>query len=350
MTAVADEVSSVVRVVPGRTGIFFGRSMRAGFIYPVAGTGKAGLSGDGGPGTGSRLGQPDSVAFDQRGNLLISDRWSERVRVVAARTGSFYGQKMTAGHIYTAAGGGTVGPASGLPAREERFAGLLALATDPAGNVFVIDASGVGLASQVWMIAARTGTAYGQAVTAGDTYLVAGNGTSGQTGDGGPATAAEIKSAGLAMDGDGNLVLADMSRIRVVAARTGTFYGQKMTAGDIYTVAGGGTRRAADGTPALQARLNSLMQVAVDPAGNVLAGNGATVYMVAERTGSCYGKAAHAGDVYTIARGNSDKGLLGDGHPAVGATFDSAGLAVVPRTGNLLIADELTNRVRSVSR
>lgn len=136
------------------------------------------------------------------------------------------------------------------------------------------------------MVPARTGTSYGQKMTAGDTYLVAGDGTSGQTGDGGPATAAEIESAGLAADGHGNLVLADERRVRVVAARIGTFYGQKMTAGDIYTV----------------------------------------------------------------ARGDNDEGLLGDGGPATGAMFDSAGLAVVPRTGNLLIADELTDRVRSVSR
>ena len=49
----------------------------------------------------------------------------------------------------------------------------------------------------------------------------------------------------MTVDASGDVVIADSdsNRIRVVAARTGTFYGQSMTAGDIYTVAGNGTRR-----------------------------------------------------------------------------------------------------------
>lgn len=144
-------------------------------------------------------------------------------------------------------------------------------------------------------------------------------------------------------------MLADSSRVRVVADTTRTFYGQKMTAGDIYLVAGGGTRTG-DGTPALKASLGlRILQVALDPAGNLLAGGYSTVFMVAERTGSFYGKAAHAGDVYTVAL-SSHAGLLGDGGPAVGAMFDATGIAVAPQSGSLLIADSLTGRVRSVSR
>lgn len=351
MTAVADAYgSSVVRVVPGRTGGFFGQSMRAGFIYTVAGTGVVSFSGgDGGLGTRTALGQPDAVAFDSAGNLLISDRLTHLVRVVACTTGLFYGQQMTAGHIYTVAGGGTEGPMSGIPARDERFEGPISVAADTAGDVFIID-GGFDTATQVWLVAAKTGTRYGQAMTAGDIYLVAGDGTFGLTGDGGPATAAEIESQDVAVDGNGNLVLADESRVRVVAAKTGTFYAQHMTVGDIYTVAGGGTQNAADGTPAIKANLsNAVFQVAIDPAGNLLVGSSNTVFMVAERAGSYYGKAMHAGDVYRVAR-SSDSGLLGDGGPAVDATFDVAGLAVAPQTGNLLIADDFTDRVRSVSR
>lgn len=348
MTAVVDPTSSVVRVVPARTGVFFGTSMRAGFIYTVAGTGRPGLSGDGGPGTQAALGLPDSVAFDPQGNVLVSDLWNHQVRVVATATGPFYGQAMTAGHIYAVAGGGTQQPANGMPARDVTFDGPVAVATDPAGDVLIIDGSGFESASQVWMVPARTGTSYGQAMAAGDIYLVAGDGKFGQTGDGGPATQAEIESQGLAVDGNGNVVLADADRVRVVAARTGTQYGQPMTAGDIYLVAGGGTRTG-DGTPALQARLPFFItRIAVDPAGNLLAGGDSVVDLVAERAGSFYGKAAHAGDVYTVASGTA--GLLGDGGPAANAAFEALGLAVQPGTGNLLIADGLTNRVRSVSR
>jgi hypothetical protein len=327
-TAVADEWAGVVRVVPGRTGIFFGRAMRVGFIYPVA-----------------SAGQPVSVAYDPEGNLLIADERSGLVRVVACTTGLFYGQKMTAGRSYTVAGGGTRGLGSGIPAREAKFestAPPTAVATDPAGDVLII------AGDQVWMAAARIGTHYGQAMTAGDIYLVAGDGKSGLTGDGGPATAAEIQSQGVATDGNGNLVLADTSRVRVVAGKTGTFYGQEMTAGHVYLVAGSGTQTG-DGTPALKANLGfHILQIAMDPAGNLLAGGYSTVFMVAERTGSFYGKAAHAGDVYTVAL-SRDAGLLGDGGPAVGAMFNATGIAVAPQAGNLLIADSLTGRVRSVS-
>ncbi len=62
-------------------------------------------------------------------------------------------------------------------------------------------------------------------------------------GDGGPATAANVETCGAAIDHDGNLLIANSEdqRIQVVAARSGTFYGQAMTAGDMYTVAGDGT-------------------------------------------------------------------------------------------------------------
>ena len=329
--AVADGWAGVVRVVPGRTGIFFGRPMRAGFIYTVA-------SAD----------QPVSVAYDPEGNLLIADeRLGQNgvVWVVACTTGLFYGQKMTAGHVYTAVGGGKEQLESGRPARDVKFplfAPPTAVATDPAGDVLII------AGAQVWMVAARTGAHYGRAMTAGSIYLVAGDGTFGQTGDGSPATAAEIQSQGLAVDGNGNLVLADETRVRVVAGKTGTFYGKKMTVGDIYTVAGGGTQ-SGDGTPALKANFGIVIrQVAVDPAGNLLAGGYTAIFMVAEQAGSFYGKSAHAGEVYTVARFRYAERI--DGGPAVGAMFNSNGIAVMPQTGNLLIADDFTDRVRSVSR
>ena len=69
-----------------------------------------------------------------------------------------------------------------------------------------------------------------------------GTSTAGPLGEGGPASSAELTTCGTALDHSGNLVIADWgnSRIRVVAASTGTFYGLAMTAGDIYTVAGNG--------------------------------------------------------------------------------------------------------------
>jgi hypothetical protein len=173
------------------------------------------------------------------------------------------------------------------------------------------------------------------------------------SGDGGPATAAEVSPLGITMDPAGNLVLADNGRVRVVAAATGTFYGLPMTMGDIYTVAGGGTGQA-DGIPALSAKLGAA-RVAVDQAGNLLvsgtcgSGDDPAVWMVAEHPGSYYGKTMQAGDVYLVAHGVSGLGFL-DNCPAIRSMFVSSGIAVQPGTGNLLIADSTGGRLRSVSR
>ena len=107
-------------------------------------------------------------------------------------------------------------------------------------------------------------------MTAGDIYTIAGGGTGG-LGDGGPASQAGLNSPkGVAFDRAGNLIVCDSgnaqprlnhearNRIRVIAESTGRFYGRQMTAGDIYTIAGGGTSPPAstgDGGLALQARL-----------------------------------------------------------------------------------------------
>jgi hypothetical protein len=111
------------------------------------------------------------------------------------------------------------------------------------------------------VVAASNGTFYGQAMTAGHIYTVAGNGTEGPSGDGGPAIGAELAFAnGTAVDGSGNLVIADAAsfRVRVVAAHAGTFYGQAMAAGHIYTIAGNGKGGfSGDGGPATSAKLDS---------------------------------------------------------------------------------------------
>src|SRR6266700_4119457 len=125
----------------------------------------------------------------------------------------------------------------------------------PAGVVDAVDHHGNVLIDgddKVRVIAGRDGTFYGRPMTAGNVYTIAGTGAYGYSGDGGPATAADIVNTDEAVDAAGNLLIVDgygPPRIRVVAAATGTFYGHPMTKGDIYTIAGGGTqsrqRRAA---------------------------------------------------------------------------------------------------------
>ena len=137
-----------------------------------SGDGSRGYSGDGGPATGAELNGPTTVAPDA-GNLVFSDSDNQRVRVVAEKTGSFYGQAMKAGNIYTVAGcGDSCGSfANGIPAATAQLIDPGALTVDGLGNLIFSDNS-----SPVRVVAERTGTLYGQAMTAGDIYTLGGSG------------------------------------------------------------------------------------------------------------------------------------------------------------------------------
>ena len=311
---VLDTDNNRVRVVAARSGRFYGQAMTARHIYTVAGDGSFGYSGDGGPATAAGLSFPEGVAVDPAGNLVIADTDAYRVRVVAARSGRFYGQAMTAGDIYTVAGNGTSGyTGDGGPARDAELGFLQAVTVDGAGNLVLSDAvNGV-----IRVVAARSGTFYGQPMTAGDIYTVAGNGTSGYSGDGGPATKAELNFPdGVAIDPDGNLAIADSAnnRVRVVAAQSGTFYGQAMTVGDIYTVAGDGSNGLSGNTgPATAAALSFPEGVTFDMAGNLVIADSANhrVRVVAAQSGTFYGRAMNGGHIY-IAAGNTIPGSSGN--------------------------------------
>src|SRR5437763_8070280 len=106
---IADAYNFRVRVVPSHTGTFYGQAMTAHHIYTVAGDGIPGESGDGGPARSAEFGSVGGIAVDPHGNLVLPDIFNNRVRVVTTRTGTFYGQAMTAGHIYTVAGNGGTG-------------------------------------------------------------------------------------------------------------------------------------------------------------------------------------------------------------------------------------------------
>jgi NHL repeat len=345
---IADRLNNRIRVVTVGTGTFYGQKMKAGDIYTVAGTGGEGYSGDGVPATHAELNGPPGVAVDAAGNLVIADNSNERVRVVAARAGTFYGQAMKAGFIYTVAGGGTLG--DGHRATSAQLLNPAGVAVDGSGNLLIADT----VRSRIRVVAAHTGTFYGQAMKANFIYTVAGMaGQSGYTGDGIPATSAELNFPDdVTADGSGNLVIADTNnnRIRVVAAHTGTFYGQKMQAGDIYSVAGDGTPGfLGDGGPATLAELNAPQQVAVDGAGNlVIADTGNNrIRIAAATTGTFYGRAMTAGRIYTVA-GNGKPGFAGDGGPCVSAELNAPEGMAIDGSG-LVIADSLSSRIRMVA-
>jgi trimeric autotransporter adhesin len=346
---IADELNNQIRVLAGKTGTLYGQAMTTGHIYTVAGNGSGSFSGDGSPAANAQLAGPEGVAVDSEGNMAIADTNNDRVRVVAGTTGTFYGQAMTAGDVYTVAGNGIVGfSGDGGPGTAAELVPL-GVALDGAGNLLIADWRN----SRIRVVANETGTFYGQAMTAGDIYTVAGDGTRGFSGDGGPAATAGLANPlGVGVDAAGNLLIGDTGdrRIRVVAETTGTFYGQAMTTGDIYTVVGDGTEGfSGDGGPATSAELDQPWGVTVDANANLVIADveNDRIRVVAETTGTFYGQAMTAGDIYTVAGGGT--GSLGDGGPATSATLADPDGVAVDAEGNLVIADTENDRIRVVA-
>jgi RHS repeat-associated protein len=275
---IADGQGMRVQEVPASTGTQWGQSMTAGYMYTVAGqaTEDCGNSGQGGPATSALFEVPSAVATDAAGDLFIEDAENNQVYVVPKTSGTHYGIAMTADYLYTIAGS-TAATAGDSGDGGSGTSALLndpdGLAVDPAGNVYVSD----GGNDQIREIAAVTSTQHGQAMTAGDIYTIAGStaGTAGNTGDGGPAASALLHSpGGLSLDGNGDLYVIDdaNNRIREIAAQNGTQWGQQMTAGDIYNVAGssaGTAGESGDGAPATSALMTSPAGIATDPAGDI---------------------------------------------------------------------------------
>jgi MYXO-CTERM domain-containing protein len=321
----------------------------AGDIYTVAGDGRQGYSGDGGPATSAELYDPTGVAVDADGDLLIADWGNSRIRLMAAKSctsGCPFGLPgTTAGDIYTVAGAFTAGNSGdGGPAASAELAFPHSVSFDSAGDLLIVDTANNG----VRLVAAKSCSSscpYGLAsTTAGDIYTVAGSGTAGYSGDGGPAASAELNLPhGAAVDASGDLLIADSDneRIRLVAAKSCSsscpFGLRSTTAGDIYTVAGDGTRGySGGGGAASSADLDFPAGVAVSAAGDLLIADdfNSRVRMMAAKscTSSCpYGLASTtAGDIYTVA-GDGGVRYSGGGTPPglIVATVAGAGLVAL---------------------
>jgi uncharacterized protein (TIGR03437 family) len=284
----------------------------AGVITTVAGNGSSGTSGDGGPAPSAQISYPAGVAVDAGGNLYIAEGGNGLGGDAVIRRVS------VAGIITTVAGNGRAGySGDGGPATSAKLNGPTGVAFDGSGNMYIADSSN----SVVREVFAATGI-----IT-----TVAGNGSFGYSGDGGPATSAQLDGAwGVAVDDDGNIYIADLvnDRIRRVSG-----------AGTITTVAGGGSSGLGDGGPATGAQLSGPNGVAVDADGNLY---------IADTGHGLIRKVSAAGTITTVA-GGGPYGLLGDWGLATSAWLDDPWGVAIDGSGNVYIADYGHALVRKVS-
>jgi len=246
----------------------------AGIISTVVGTGKPGFSGDGGPATSAQIQIPvprASLATDSAGNLYIADGGNRRVRKVD-----------TAGIITTVAGNGQISAiptGDGNKATDVPLCDPIAVAVDPDGNLYIGDGACLNVR---------------KVDTSGIISTVAGSGKGGFSGDGGPATKADmLQPFVVATDSVGNFYIIDEaigSRVRKVDKN-----------GTITTIAGNGTKGfSGDGGPAVNAQLFEARGLAVDHAGNIY---------IADYGNGRVRKVDTSGNISTVA-GNGNIGIF----------------------------------------
>lgn len=326
-----------------------------------------GSIGNGGPARAARISLPGGITEAPNGDLIVVDFGNHQVRRIDRRTGII---RPVAGTGEAAYNG------DGIPAAQAQLSRPEYAVFGPKGDLFIVDSYN----NRVRKIDRRTGLI----------STVAGTGERGFSGDGGPATAAELHfPQGIAVDAQGNLFIGDTvnRRIRRVDARTGI----------ITTWAGTGEIGVnAEGTPALEAKFLLLPCIAIDRAGNVYVADSPLhkILIIDAKTrrvrtfagtgkqgyGGDGGPAVEAqlnfpegvvfapnGDIYiadvgnhrvrridsrtgiiTTVAGTGEKGFSGDGGPALQARLWSPGRLWVDRDDNLLVVDILNARIRRV--
>ncbi|WP_117879554.1 NHL domain-containing protein [Aureibaculum luteum] len=280
-----------------------------GNVSTIAGNGTQGYSGDGGPATSAVTNLPSDVVIDNAGNIYFSEITNCVVRKIA-----------TDGTISTVAGivaqcsfSGDTGLATA--AKLDFPTGL---AVDASGNLFIAD---------------RDNHRIRKVDTNGIITTVAGNGTSGDAGDGSAATSAELDSPqDIVIDVAGNIYISDWlnHKIRKVD-----------TSGNISTFAGTGSSSfSGDGGQATAAQLKSPDGITIDAAGNIY---------FSDRGNDRIRKIDTNGIITTIAGNGGFNAFSGDGGPATSAEFNDPNGIDIDASGNIYIVDRDNHRVRKIT-
>lgn len=279
----------------------------AQIITTIAGNGFNAYSGDGGPATAASIYNPLGVAADGAGNVYIVDTKNHCIRKVNS-----------AGIISTIAGNGTVGySGDGGPATAAKLYIPNKIALDGAGNIVFGDNGNFCIR---------------KINAAGIISTIVGTGTAGNSGDGGPAIAAQINACpGLAIDAVGNIFFSDAVKNTIRKINT---------SGIVSTIAGCGlSGYMGDGGPATAARFNEPFGIAVDGAGNIY---------VAEYSNNCIRKVSASGIVSTVT-GALVTGYSGDGGPATSSKLNRPISVVVDQNNEIYIGDHNNSVVRKIS-
>jgi trimeric autotransporter adhesin len=272
-------------------------------IKSVAGTGALGFSGDGGPATAADLRLPLYVCTDAAGNLYISDQANQRIRKVDVATGI----------ITTVAGKGGIGnTGDGGPATDATMNAPKGICIDKNNNLYICANPVVRKVN----------------LNTGIITTFAGNGTVGYSGDGGPATNADMSAGGVALSkSEDNIYILGGAVVRKVNMATGiisTICGTNVSGSD------------GDGGPATDAKFGYPYGIAVGPYDHVYITDLGKIRKIDAVTG-----------IITTVAGTGTGGYSGDGGPATNAGIRSSGVAV-DSMGNIYTADVGNYAIRKV--
>lgn len=333
---VADTGHCRVVLVAGHTGHAYGVTLRPGRAVTIAG----GRCGSGG------FGHPTGLAVDQTGDVYVAEANEQRVKVI--RPSGAPGIVAGTGR---AGDGGDGGAAWAAQLNEPT-----GVAVDRSGDLFIADTANC----RVRVVPAASGSVFGQAVERDHIYTVAGTGTCGSAGQGGPIGGAQLfDPVAVAVDFAGDLLVADQGdqSILLAAQRSGNYYGTTVAAGDIGIVVGGTGSYGpyvADGLSATSvgAELNDVRDIALGPTGALVLSDGSmhVIRVVPAQSETLFGRALTAGDLYTAAGALPAQTAAGAGDATrwVLAHMDTPTGVAISQSGSVVYCDAATGAVVTV--